>query len=82
MAMSLNFRFWEKEGLYYQCGENNGADQLCAYHTADPRIVFANAKRRLSHVVARRNNSALRGSGLGREHVCLLVILDMQGTPN
>ena len=30
--------------MYYPCGENKGADQLCSYCTADLRLCFAYAK--------------------------------------
>ena len=29
---SLKFWIHEEERLYYLCGENNGADQLCSYN--------------------------------------------------
>ena len=28
MARGFNFLIWQVEGLYYQCSENKGADQL------------------------------------------------------
>ena len=34
-ARSLKFPILEKDGLYYPCSENKGADQLCSYCTAD-----------------------------------------------
>ena len=39
-ASSLKFRIEEEEGLYYPCSENNGADQLYSYCTADLRLCF------------------------------------------
>ena len=39
-ARSLKFQILEGEGLYYPCSENNGADQLCCYCTADLRLCF------------------------------------------
>ena len=36
----LKFRIKEVEGLYYLCSENQGADQLCGYRTADLRLCF------------------------------------------
>ena len=29
-----------KEGLYYPCSENKGADQLCGHRTVDLRLCF------------------------------------------
>ena len=43
-ARSLNFRIKVEEGLYYMCGENKGADQLCNYYTADLRLWFCICK--------------------------------------
>ena len=40
MARSLKFWVTEVEGLYYLCGENKGADQLCDYREADLRLCF------------------------------------------
>ena len=37
---SLKFWIEGEEGLYYLCGENKGADQLCSYCTADLRLCF------------------------------------------
>ena len=37
---SLKFWILEKEGLYYLCSENKGADQLRGYHEADLRLCF------------------------------------------
>ena len=34
-ARSLKLLILVEEGLYYPCGENKGADQLCSYCTAD-----------------------------------------------
>ena len=45
MTGSFKFRISEVVGLYYLCGENKGAAQLCAF-------VFAYAKSRFSHDVA------------------------------
>ena len=39
-ARSMKFRIWEVEGLYYQCSENKGADQLRGYREADLRVCF------------------------------------------
>ena len=30
----MKFRIWEEEKLYYLCGKNKGADQLCGYSVA------------------------------------------------
>ena len=40
MARGLKFRIWKKEGLYYLCSENEGADQLRGYREADLRPCF------------------------------------------
>ena len=40
MARGLKFRIYEKEGLYYLCSENKGADQLRGYCEADLRLCF------------------------------------------
>ena len=40
MARCLKFRIHEVEGLYYQCSENKGADQLRGYREADLRLCF------------------------------------------
>ena len=34
MARGLQFRIYKVEGLYYQCSENEGADQLRGYREA------------------------------------------------
>ena len=39
-ARSLKFWGDVEEELYYTCGENKGADQLCSYCTADLRLCF------------------------------------------
>ena len=40
MARDLKFRIKKVEGLYYQCSENKGADQLRGYRKADLRLCF------------------------------------------
>ena len=40
MERFLEFWINEVEGLYYLCSENEGADQLCVYRTADLRLRF------------------------------------------
>ena len=42
-------KFWIKkaEGLYYQCSENKGADQLCRYWAADLRLCFHICKKQV-----------------------------------
>ena len=40
MVGSLKFRIKEEGGLYYPCSENEDADQLCSYCTADLRLCF------------------------------------------
>ena len=49
------------EELYYPCSENNGADQLCSYCTADLRLCFRIGKIRVSHDAAqiRKTESAV-----------------------
>ena len=51
------------EELYYPCSENNGADQLCSYCTADLCLCFRIGKIRVSHDAAqiRKTESAVRG---------------------
>ena len=38
--------------MYYRCGENKGADQLCSYCTADLHICFCTDKNPVSNDVA------------------------------
>ena len=45
MARGLKFRIQEVEGLYYQCSENKGADQLRGYREADLRLCFSICKK-------------------------------------
>ena len=40
IARGLKFRIQEVEGLYYQCSENKGADQLRGYREADLHLCF------------------------------------------
>ena len=40
MARGLKFQIKKVGGLYYQCSENKGADQLCGYREADLRLCF------------------------------------------
>ena len=40
MTRDLKFRIKEVKGLYYQCRENIGADQLHSYRTADLCLCF------------------------------------------
>ena len=40
VARSLKIWIEEEEKLYYPSSENKGADQLCSYCTADPRLCF------------------------------------------
>ena len=40
MARGLKFRIKKDEGLYYQCSDNKGADQLRGYREADLRLCF------------------------------------------
>ena len=40
IARSLKFRMKEEEGLYYQCSENKGADQLRGYREAGVCLCF------------------------------------------
>ena len=41
MARGLKFGIKEVDRLYYLCGENKEADQLCSYHAADLHLCFA-----------------------------------------
>ena len=45
IGRGLKFWILEEEGLYYLCGENKGADQLCC-------VVFPYAKAVFSHDTA------------------------------
>ena len=45
MARGLKFRIYEKEGFYYPCSENKGADQLRGYREADLRFCFRICKK-------------------------------------
>ena len=45
MTRGLKFRIKEVEGLYYQCSENKGADQLRGYREADLRLCFRICKK-------------------------------------
>ena len=47
-------KFWikEAEGLYYQCRENKGTDQLWGYCTADLRLCFRICKNRVFYNAA------------------------------
>ena len=45
MARGLRFRIYVVEGLYYQCSENKGADQLRGYREADLRLCFHICKK-------------------------------------
>ena len=45
LASGLKFRIKEVEGLYYQCSENKGADQLRGYREADLRLCFRICKK-------------------------------------
>ena len=47
MVRGLNFWIYEEEGLYYQCSENKGADQVCGYRTADLRLCFRLCKKKV-----------------------------------
>ena len=51
IARGLKFRIKEVEGLYYQCSENKGADQLhsncTAYCAADLRLCFRICKKQV-----------------------------------
>ena len=38
MVRSLKFWIKEEEKLYYQSGENKGADQLCSYYSGFPMM--------------------------------------------
>ena len=49
MARDLKFRIKEVGELYHLCSENKGADQLCAYRTADLRLCFRICKKPVSH---------------------------------
>ena len=40
MVRGLKFQILEVDGLYYQCSENKGADQLRGYRKADLRLCF------------------------------------------
>ena len=44
-ARSLKFLIYEVMGLYYLCSDNNGADQLISYCTADLRFCFRICKK-------------------------------------
>ena len=45
IARGLKFRIKVVEGLYYQCRENKGADQLHSYREADLRLCFRICKK-------------------------------------
>ena len=49
MDRSLKFWIKNKDGLYYLCSENKGADQLCS---SAPLISYDGAKSRFSHDAA------------------------------
>ena len=40
LARIMKFWILEREGFYYLCSENKGADQLCSYHAADLHFCF------------------------------------------
>ena len=63
MARCSKFRIYEVEGLYYQCSQNKGADQLCGYREADLRLCFRICKNRFSHNEAHVTQFSLTGSG-------------------
>ena len=44
MARGLKFRIKKKDGLYYLCCGNKGADQLRGYREADLRLCFCICK--------------------------------------
>ena len=50
MARGLKFQILEKEGLYYPCSANKGADQFRG--KADLRLCFRKCKNRFSNDVA------------------------------
>ena len=39
-AQEIKFCIYKVEELYFQCGENKGADQLCSYCEADLHLWF------------------------------------------
>ena len=45
MAVGLKFPIYEVKGLCYLCSENEGADQLCSYCTADLRLHFSHMQK-------------------------------------
>ena len=47
-ARSLKLWIYVEEELYYPCGENKGADQLCSCCTADLRLCFRICKLQVS----------------------------------
>ena len=47
MARGLKIWIEEVEGLYYQCSENKGADQLRGYREADLRLCFRICKNQV-----------------------------------
>ena len=49
MARGLKLPIKKVEGLYYQCSQNKGPDQLCSYRLLTCVFVFAFAKSRFSH---------------------------------
>ena len=52
IARGLKFRILKVEGLYHQCSENKGADQLRGYREADLRLCFRICKTLVSHDAA------------------------------
>ena len=62
MVRDLKFQIKKVEGLYYLCGENKGADQLCGYCAADLRLCFRiYAKRSSSHDADQMDLASFRG---------------------
>ena len=45
IARGLKFRILKEEGLYYLCGENEGAGELSSYCAADLRLCFRICKK-------------------------------------
>ena len=58
MARGLKFRIKKVDGLYYLCSENNVADHLQDYKTADLRLCFRICKKTAGSIIAKSSHKS------------------------
>ena len=76
-ARSLKVWILVEEGLYYPCSENNVADTMCSYCTADMANLFSH---NVAHVID--NSRIILDGRLKKYLLCIKKFMNVIDNPN